>query len=144
MPSFTSQVGDLGLHGPLVEIFVAIPKGLAEQLQKTNKPVPPPLKAIAMIDTGAQLSVLSPTIVAALQLTPVGYANMVTPSTTTPMTTSQHLVDIVFQQGITAANVVAIQGTLVGQNIQALIGRDVLKHGVLIYTGYINQFTLSF
>jgi hypothetical protein len=31
-----------------------------------------------------------------------------------------------------------------GQNIQCLIGRDILQHGVLIYIGYSNQFTLSF
>jgi len=31
-----------------------------------------------------------------------------------------------------------------GQDIQCLIGRDALSHAVFVYTGYINQFTLSF
>lgn len=37
-----------------------------------------------------------------------------------------------------------IEAPLQGQHIQGLIGRDILAHGVLIYTGYANQFTLSF
>lgn len=37
-----------------------------------------------------------------------------------------------------------IAAPLQGQHIQCLIGRDVLRHGVLIYIGYIDSFTLSF
>jgi hypothetical protein len=37
-----------------------------------------------------------------------------------------------------------IEAPLQGQHIQCLIGRDVLAHGVLIYIGYANQFSLSF
>jgi hypothetical protein len=38
----------------------------------------------------------------------------------------------------------AIEAPLQGQHIQCLIGRDVLAHGVLVYIGYTNSFTLSF
>jgi hypothetical protein len=30
------------------------------------------------------------------------------------------------------------------QNIECLIGRDILENAVLTYIGYINQFTISF
>ena len=36
-----------------------------------------------------------------------------------------------------------IAASLDGQEIAGLIGRDLLKHGILIYIGYKNQFTLS-
>ena len=36
-----------------------------------------------------------------------------------------------------------IGAPLDGQEINGLIGRDLLKHGILIYIGYKNQFTLS-
>lgn len=36
------------------------------------------------------------------------------------------------------------EAPLKGQHIQCLVGRDVLQHGVFIYTGYDNSFTLSF
>jgi hypothetical protein len=46
------------------------------------------------------------------------------------------------------ANVVAettvLEAPLLGQHIQCLIGRDVLAHGVLVYIGYGNLFSLSF
>jgi len=36
-----------------------------------------------------------------------------------------------------------ISAPIDGQDISGLIGRDVLKNGILIYIGYANQFTLS-
>ena len=50
---------------------------------------------------------------------------------------------LVFPHNV-VAEVAAIEAPLEGQAIQCLIGRDVLSHGVFVYTGYINQFTLSF
>ncbi len=49
-----------------------------------------------------------------------------------------------FPNGVMVHNAVAIEAPLAGQHIQCLIGRDILQHGVLIYVGYMNQFTLSF
>ncbi len=56
----------------------------------------------------------------------------------------EYLVTIAFQNNVTVQNVKVIQAPMQGQQIGCLIGRDVLRYGVLIYTGYINQFTLSF
>ena len=42
------------------------------------------------------------------------------------------------------ANGTLLEAPLQGQNIQCLIGRDVLAHGVLVYIGYQNLFSLSF
>jgi hypothetical protein len=41
-------------------------------------------------------------------------------------------------------DVTVIETPLKGQNIQVLIGRDVLKYGIFIYQGHTSQFTLSF
>lgn len=37
-----------------------------------------------------------------------------------------------------------IEAPLQGQNIHALIGRDILAHSVFVYIGYTNLFSLSF
>ena len=37
-----------------------------------------------------------------------------------------------------------LEALLQGQNIQCLIGRDVLAQAVLVYIGYTNLFSLSF
>jgi len=50
---------------------------------------------------------------------------------------------LLFPQNVVVETAV-IAAPLQGQHIQCLVGRDVLHHGVFIYTGYINSFTLSF
>ena len=50
---------------------------------------------------------------------------------------------ILFPNNVVVETVV-IAAPLQGQHIQCLIGRDVLRHGVFIYTGYTETFTLSF
>lgn len=37
-----------------------------------------------------------------------------------------------------------LEAPLQGQNIDCLIGRDVLSQGVFVYIGYTNLFSLSF
>jgi hypothetical protein len=70
---------------------------------------------------------------------------MSTPSTTTAVVCNVYQVDLIFAlNNLSVPNINIVEAPLGGQNIQALIGRDVLKHGVLTYIGYINQFTLSF
>ncbi|MDI6592044.1 MAG: hypothetical protein QME61_03900 [Patescibacteria group bacterium] len=41
-------------------------------------------------------------------------------------------------------NVRVIEGIFEGQNIDGLIGRDILKLGLFVYTGYDISFTIAF
>ena len=41
-------------------------------------------------------------------------------------------------------NVTAVEASLAEQGIGCLIGRNVLQHGILLYQGHLNQFTLAF
>lgn len=107
---------------------------------------PPQVKAIkvsAMIDTGATGTVLSQGLAETLGIKPVGSTSINTPSSTNVMC-HQYDVQIVFPNQVTMESIVIIEAPLQGQHIQCLIGRDVLQHGVLIYTGYDNSFTLTF
>lgn len=106
--------------------------------------VPTPVRAAAMIDTGASGTVINPEIVKNLGIHPVGRVGINTPSTTEPVEVFQYNVDLVFPNHTVIPDILAIAAPLGGQAIQCLVGRDVLKHGVLTYIGYINQFTLSF
>jgi hypothetical protein len=51
---------------------------------------------------------------------------------------------MVFPNNLNTLSIIATEAPLQGQHIQCLIGRDVLKNAVLIYTGHDNSFTLSF
>jgi predicted RNA-binding protein len=53
-------------------------------------------------------------------------------------------VNVYFPHDVVVEDVVAIEAPLGGQCIQCLIGRDVLRNGLLVYVGHANQFTLAF
>ena len=145
MPSFSTQHPNLAQVGPIAEVLIAPTQQLVQVLKAQGQPVPSPVKAIAMVDTGASGTVVTPSIVSALGIQPVGVATMSTPSTTAPVPSRLFNVDLTFVIGnVNVAGVVAMEAPLGGQHIQCLIGRDILQHGVLVYIGYINQFTISF
>lgn len=73
---------------------------------------------------------------------PVGVVAISTPSSRN-VSCYQYLVRLLFPNNV-VVETLAIEAPLMGQQIQCLIGRDVLAHAVLVYTGYINQFTISF
>lgn len=130
--------------GPLVEVLIGPSRLYAQVLTSRGKPVPPPVKATAMIDTGASGTVIAPGIIAQLGISAIGRTTMSTPSTTLPIAASKFHVALALPNNVVIHSVVAIEAPLGGQHIDCLIGRDVLRHGVLTYIGYINQFTLSF
>jgi predicted aspartyl protease len=146
MPSFTGSVSNLVEVGPLVEILISPSRTFIDTLRASdpNAVVALPLRATAMIDTGASGTVVNPGVVSALGLSPVGSVPIHTPSTTEPLDCDQYHVDVSFPNGVSFANAVVICAPLGMQNIQCLIGRDILENAVLTYIGYINQFTISF
>jgi len=142
MPSFTAQLPNLQSLGPLVDMKVWIGTAVEQALKKAGNDVPSPFSVTGMIDTGATGSVIQPAAVQALGLQPVGVVLINTPSSQN-ISCFQYLVRLIFPNNVVVESL-AIEAPLIGQQIQCLVGRDVLAHGVLVYTGYINQFTLSF
>jgi len=142
MPSFTAQLPNLQAMGPLVDMRVWIGTPVEEALKKAGLKVPEPVAVKGMIDTGATGSVIQPAIAQQLGLQPVGVVSISTPSSEN-VPCPQFVVRLIFPNNV-IAECLAIEAPLRGQHIQCLIGRDVLAHGVFVYTGYINQFTLSF
>lgn len=142
MPSFTSASLDLQATGPIVEIQVAMGTPVELALQTSGKPVSRPVQALAMIDTGASGSVVRQGLPAQLGLSPIGITYISTPSSTN-VPCYEYPVRFIFPNYV-VVEATALEAPLRGQNIQCLIGRDVLAGGVLIYIGYSNLFSLSF
>ncbi|MBM4017701.1 MAG: hypothetical protein FJ288_05140 [Planctomycetes bacterium] len=142
MPSFTAQIPNLQVLGPLVDMSLWISTPLEEVLKEARQSIPDPVAAKGMIDTGATGSVIHPSIAQQLALKPVGVVRISTPSSE-DVPCYQYAVRLIFPNRV-IVETLAIEAPLRGQQIQCLVGRDVLAHGVLVYTGYINQFTLSF
>lgn len=115
----------------------------SEVLIKKRERVPAPIEVTALIDTGASATCVNPEIVKSLGLIQRGVTQIATPSS------KAHPCDVYdasihFPNGVEVPTIQIIEAPFEGQNIQCLIGRDVLAHGVLIYIGYINQFSISF
>jgi len=111
-------------------------------MKNAGTPVPAPIPVSMMVDTGASTTVIQTGLAQQLGLQPVGTLSVNTPSSAN-VQCNTYAVRLLLPENL-VAGVVAIEAPLVGQNIQGLIGRDLLQHGVLIYLGKENQFTLSF
>ena len=142
MPSFTTRVPNLQGAAPIVEVGPSVGSIIEEVLARERQNPPTPVQATAMIDTGATRTIVREEVVRQLGLNPVGLTFINTPSSTN-VECCEYLMRILFHSRV-VIETVAIAAPLQGQHIQRLIGRDVLRHGVFIYTGYDNTFTLSF
>ena len=141
MPAFNAESPDLAAAGPLVEVTFTIVAAAQHIRREAGDPLPTPVQATAMIDTGASATAVKAGLLGPLGLHPINVA---------PVTTATGI-DIpcpvyAVQLGLPAnrIEITVIEAPLEGQHIQALIGRDVLQHGLFIYQGPSNQFTLSF
>jgi predicted aspartyl protease len=141
VPIFNAESPNLALDGPLVEVTFGLLRSAQLALTSSDEPLPTPIRATALIDTGASGSVVKASLLQPLGLHPVGTVTVNTP-TSHDVSCPTFAVQMTLPNGF--VDVTVIEAPLDGQNIEALIGRDVLRHGLLIYQGITNQFTLSF
>jgi hypothetical protein len=142
VPSFTISIGNLRQAGPVLELQIAVTAAAEEAMERAGDPVPTPVRAIGMIDTGASVSLVRKGLLGPLGLHPVGVSRINTPGATS-VACDQYEVRCVLPNNV-VFEIPVLEAPLYSQHIQCLIGRDVLAQAVLIYIGYSNQFTLSF
>lgn len=142
MPSFTQRIPNLQQVGPVIEIMLT-PSVPFMQVMGINPTATKVIKLAAMIDTGATGTVISQGFATMLGISPIGTTFINTPSSTN-VSCYQFDMQLIFPNNINIPSIVVTEAPLQGQHIQCLIGRDILQHSVLIYTGYDNSFTLSF
>ena len=142
MPSITHKIVDLRTEGPVIEITVTPSVHFLQQMNISSDDTKF-VKLLAMIDTGASKTVIKKGITSYLEINPVGYTKMTTPSSTN-VHCDDFNVQILFSKNIYIPSIVVTEAPLQGQHIQCLIGRDILKYGVFFYNGCENTFTISF
>jgi Aspartyl protease len=143
MPHIHAEVTNLLESGPSLPVRVGISRALEFELRRKGETAPAAVKVTMQIDTGSQVSVVTPPIIKALGLSPIARSQMITPGSDQPVSVPVFDLALYFAKGIIFP-VKAVQASLKGQNIQGLIGRDVLRIAVLLYQGELDQFTLSF
>lgn len=141
MPVFSAESPDLEVDGPIIEVTLDLVPSARQALVDAGSPVPASVKASALIDTGASGTAVKKDLLMPLGLHPVGAMAVTTP-TSQDISCPLYAVQLTMPNGF--LEITVIEAPLQGQNIQVLIGRDILKHGLLIYQGHSSQFTLSF
>jgi hypothetical protein len=144
MASYTWEPQDLRVEGANIPLLVAVTNAAEAALNATGQPIPQPVSVEAQIDTGASSSVIQLGKLAPLGLNPVGQTFINTPSSQN-LPCLQYAVRLLFPQHAGFVELATVtEAPLQGQNIQFLIGRDVLHFGLLIYNGTHGSFTLAF
>jgi hypothetical protein len=136
-------------QGPIATLRIGASRPRRDALQKANQPIPGPVDAQLLIDTGASCTCLDPWIIQKLQLTPSGLIDIHTPSTTANNAHACHQYDVTLiipHPGISRSfnAIPVLESNLKHQGIDGLMGRDVLSHCLFVYNGELKIYTLSF
>jgi hypothetical protein len=139
-------------QGAIVSVSFSVSGAHRAALQRDGKPAPSPVIARCLIDTGARGTCVDRTVVQGLGISPSGKVFVHTSSTgSTPVKCNQFAV----AAGVIMDNdhlhfpvkgiiIPVTEMDLSRQNIQGLLGRDVLDQGIFIYDGSHRTLTLAF
>lgn len=144
MPQFRRSIANLTKNGPVLELRIEPVLAVQEmEILRANGQEVPSVSLRGLIDTGASSSLLESTVFDTLGIEPYAFVDLYTASTTAPLRRGKYRVRVVLTETI-AFEVDAVSGTLTGQNIQCLIGRDVLEELVFTYNSPKNNFTVTY
>ena len=145
MPHLTLPLAAAGCG---LEVYVGVSDARRAALLAAKQPVPPPVRARMIVDTGASGTVIAESILHSLALTPTGTAEILTPSTRgTPVTCDTYDVLLAIEHAkypLILGTAPIIASDFSGQAIDGLIGRDVLQECLFIYDGVSGTFSLAF
>jgi predicted aspartyl protease len=141
MPILSAHLDHAGR--PTVELYVGVSATEAEFREPCS-----PVLIRALVDTGASKTNIVRWVLERLGLSPVSQVTVHTASTgLNPLTTDVYAVEISLGGEITGLlatdlDVVSAED-LTGSGVEALLGRDILGRGLLIYDGLERRFTLA-
>ena len=144
MPRFSSKLVDVTASGPTLQVSVGPSRELITNLTVLGQPVALPQTVEALIDTGAQTTVINPETVRRLAIRPVGAVQINTPSTIAPLLCNRYHINVYLSESFAVENIFAIEAPMGGLPYQCLIGRDILRRASFFYNGNANEFTLTF
>ena len=102
------------------------------------------MSVLALIDTGASTTAVSHRVVKKLKLVPREARCRFILRTKKPETRNEFDISLAFDARTCLTIVKVLDATLQNHDIDCLIGRDVLEHGVLTYNGPKKQVKLTF
>lgn len=147
MSLLTGQlVGDWAV----VDVLVDVSARRRELLSRHNFPIPEAVHVRALLDTGASISGFSPRVFRELDLTPVSKFDVLTPSTPHDAPHVCDLYDVALSlvangqaRPFSDVRVMVADCWHPGENLEALLGMDILRQCNFQLFGPEGQFTLA-
>jgi hypothetical protein len=143
--------GVLQPEGALVDVQVGWSAGQARRLRQIQRPVPTPLDARSLLDTGAEITCIDGVLVQQLGLPLAQLALANVPALGGLRAGAHYHASLVVVhpsgdpgQALVLQNLLVLEVPLAGLGYQALIGRDVLDRCDFLYSGRRQRFTLAY
>lgn len=136
--------------GALIEVHVDLSDPRRTMLRRLRHPIPPPVKATLLIDTGASMSLLDAALMRSLQLTPTS-ATAYHSTSTSGVAQQCDVYDIgLVLGGIATQNsfridpLAVMANAFINQPFDGLLGRDVLARVQMAWNGPTQRLILSY
>jgi len=142
--------------GAQVSMLVKLGQADLMRRRQARMPIPPPISAKALIDTGAECTCVDPVLIASLGLPVSSSGLVVTPGWLTgPASLGGAVPQIAHEAGLEIVHpdlkqnlvvpILEVQAVpLTGFGIDAILGRDVLAACVIVYDGPAGTVTLAY
>jgi predicted aspartyl protease len=134
--------------GPVVEVLIGVTPSQSRSLTVAGQPVPGPVTARGLIDTGASVTCIDSQLVRTLGLQPSGSTLLMLPVPSGGAQQYQEfeisLILLHARLNYSIGTLTVVAAPLTAQGIEVLLGRDVLKSCLLVYDGEAASFTLAF
>ena len=143
MTCVTTRPADIRSGGSVIEVLVSPSQAYISSLPEEERKAVRPLKASLLIDTGASCTMIDPRIIDQLDIRPHSVTSISTPSS------ASHQVPVyAVNIGIPGImfnlpDVPVVSNTLAPQQIDGLLGRDILSQCLFIYNGKNGDFTIA-
>ena len=141
MPRIKRTLDDLTYTSPTLNVRIEPPPGLQELLRAAGQEIPS-VSLLGMIDTGASGTLVKSTAIESLGIESYAFTSLRTASTTEPLIRGKYRVQVVLTEAA-AFEVDVVEGPLIGQKVQCLIGRDILEYVVFTYDGPNSRFSIT-
>lgn len=142
MPTISGRQKDLRPRGAVFQGEAAVPKAVEAALKLAKQPVPTPVRVAIHVDTGAASTAVSNGLPGKLGLHPIGSAT-VSSATTLGVSCPIYMLKLVLPKGV-VFHLPVVESSIVFDQFDVLLGRDLLAHGLLVYNGQKNFFELTF
>jgi len=132
------------LRGPVFQVTLGLAENVAQQLIQQGVAVPEPIAGWALLDTGASSTCIDDSVAQKLKLPVINKVKM-SSATHEAIDANVYPALISFTGTPIKMNALtAIGANLVGQDLIALLGRDMLQNFTVFYNGAVGQITIAF